>query len=135
MRACLCVLVHMRRAAVPLRDTSHAVFSGVHAAERPPPLPLPALAPTPLSTHPRTPPPGDTQVNFDDSRFVELVADCRRLHNKLAAKVTAAGVAPPAPDAVAWFEPMPHPMLWNVDGPVVASVGDMLEVGKEVSLP
>lgn len=76
-----------------------------------------------------------TNVNFDDSRFVELVADCRRLHNKLAAKVTAAGVAPPPPEPVVWFEPMPHPMLWNVEGPVVATVGDMLEVGKETGIP
>ncbi len=62
------------------------------------------------------------------------MADCRRLHTRLAANMAAAGVNVPAPAPVSWFAPMPHPMLWNAEGPNISTVSEMLEVGSHTGI-
>lgn len=78
-----------------------------------------------------------TNVNFADDRFTEFVTDSRRLHEQLAAKMAAAGVAlpPNASTPQPWFGSMPHPLAWNSQPVVLGGVAGMIETGLQVGVP
>jgi hypothetical protein len=74
-----------------------------------------------------------TNVNFDDARFGEYLADASAHAARLEAAVRAAGAPPLAAPAVPWFARAPHPFAMLAATPVgAASLGDLRDLGAQV---
>lgn len=74
------------------------------------------------------------QVNFDDHRFHEFIAESLKLQAQLQAKMDKAGVPPcPIPDCPELWGTMPHPLLWKIDVSKT-TVAHLIELSKATSI-